>query len=97
MTIWVYRPDHPNADEFGMLPKDEAPPLSGVFHYWSDLPAYISPLGTGEITSRSQRREELKRHGLREVEPSEGPHRDGSRYQNEKFIRRHGIPVRDER
>jgi hypothetical protein len=93
MTIWVYRPDHPNANERGMVPKDEAPPVSGVFHYWSDIPAYMSPLGTGEITSRTQRKEELKRHGLREVEPSEGPHRDGSRYSNQKFIERHKIPV----
>lgn len=97
MTVFVYRPDHPNADKFGMVPKEEAPPVSGVFHYWNDIPAYVSPLGTGEITSRSQRKEELKRHGLREVSPEEGPHRDGSRYSNEKFIRKHGIPVRDER
>jgi hypothetical protein len=97
MAVFVYRPDHPNADKFGMMPKEEAPPVSGVFTYWPDIPNYVSPLGTGEITSRSQRKEELKRHGLREVEPSEGPHRDGSRYQNQNFMRKHGISVRDER
>lgn len=97
MAVFVYRPGHPDADKFGMMPKEEAPPVSGVFHFWSDIPAYISPLGTGEITSRSQRREELKRHGLREVEPSEGPHRDGSRYQSEKFMAKHGITPREER
>lgn len=32
---------------------------------------YRSPLSRAEITSRSQRREEMKRHGVREVDPSE--------------------------
>jgi hypothetical protein len=36
-----------------------------------DIKPYLSPLGTGEITSRSHRREELKRHDCREVDPSE--------------------------
>lgn len=33
--------------------------------------AYKSPLSGKEVTSRSQRREEMKIHGVREVEPSE--------------------------
>lgn len=33
--------------------------------------AYKSPLSGQEITSRSQRREEMKAHGVREVDPSE--------------------------
>ena len=36
-----------------------------------DIKPSLSPLGTGEITSRSHRREELKRHDCREVDPSE--------------------------
>ena len=37
----------------------------------SDLPAYKSPI-TGEvIEGRSARREDLKKHGCREVDPSE--------------------------
>jgi len=36
-----------------------------------DLPGYKSPLGTGWIEGRYQRREDLKRHGCREVDPSE--------------------------
>ena len=36
-----------------------------------DLPAYASPLGDGMIEGRSARREHLKRHGCREVDPSE--------------------------
>lgn len=37
----------------------------------SDLPAYMSPLGTGLIDGRRARREELKRNNCREVDPSE--------------------------
>ncbi len=45
---------------------------SRVFHYMPDMPRpYMSPLGTGEVTSRRQRREEMKRAGCREVDPSE--------------------------
>ena len=36
-----------------------------------DLPAYRSPLGTGEIDGRYARREDMKRGGCREVDPSE--------------------------
>lgn len=38
-----------------------------------DIKPYRSPLGTGEISSRSQRREDLKRNNCREVDPSERP------------------------
>lgn len=37
----------------------------------SDIPAYKSPLGTGWIEGRTARREEMKRHNVREVDPSE--------------------------
>lgn len=38
----------------------------------SDIKPYVSPLGwKHEVGSRSERREELKRHGCREVDPSE--------------------------
>lgn len=37
----------------------------------SDIKPYMSPLGTGEVSGRSQRREDLKRAGCREVDPSE--------------------------
>lgn len=32
---------------------------------------YMSPLSGREVTSRSQRREEMKQYGVREVDPSE--------------------------
>lgn len=37
----------------------------------SDIKPYLSPLGTGEVSGRRQRREELKRAGCREVDPDE--------------------------
>lgn len=36
-----------------------------------DLPAYRSPLGTGVIEGRRQRREDLARGECREIDPSE--------------------------
>ncbi len=40
-------------------------------HIISDTPAYMSPLGTGLIDGRRARREDMKRAGVREVDPSE--------------------------
>lgn len=73
-----------------LVPKSEVPLRHGVW-FWSDVPHYKSPLSGKEITSRSERREEMKRFNVREIEPSEGPHRDGSRYNNKDFMRKHGI------
>jgi hypothetical protein len=50
-----------------------------------DIPAYRSPV-TGElIEGRAARREDLKRHNCREVDPSERP-TEG--YRSEKFDRK---------
>jgi hypothetical protein len=37
----------------------------------SDLPAYMSPMGSGMIEGRAARREDMKRHNVREVAPDE--------------------------
>lgn len=37
----------------------------------SDLPAYMSPMGSGLIDGRRARREDMKRHNVREVAPDE--------------------------
>lgn len=55
----------------------------------SDLPAYMSPLGTGMIDGRAARREDLKRNNCREVDPSEYR----PKYLNENFARKHGKTV----
>lgn len=54
----------------------------------ADIPEYRSPLGTGTITSRSHRREDLKRGNCREVDPSEFK----PKYINPRFARKHGLP-----
>lgn len=51
-------------------PEVERSPLASP-QVMRDIPEYKSPLGTGLITSRSQRREDLKRGDCREVDPSE--------------------------
>lgn len=55
----------------------------------SDIKPYMSPLGTGEISGRTQRREDLKRGGCREVDPSE--HRPT--FKTEKWAKRFGREV----
>ena len=66
--------------EWYSRPKVKAPNIM------RDIETYKSPLGTGEITSRSHRREDLKRGGCREVDPSEF----NAVYHNPKFARRLG-------
>lgn len=52
-----------------------------------DLPEYISPITRRPVDGRAARREELKRNGCREVDPSEFK----VEYQNKRFIEKHGI------
>ncbi len=57
----------------------------------SDLPDYVSPLGTGVISGRAARREDLKRHGCREVDPSEFV----ADYRNARLERRYSKRARN--
>ena len=65
-----YRYDHETGKmvEVGEQTKAAGPYIRG------DIPAYVSPLGTGVIDGRSARREDMKRGNVREVDPSERPH-----------------------
>lgn len=58
-------------------------------HIIRDIPAYKSPLGTGWIEGRAARREEMKKHNVREVDPGEW--RGG--FRNPDFARRIGREV----
>lgn len=71
-----------------VLKSEAGPPAGQGPNIIRDLPAYKSPLGTGWVDGRAARREELKRHGCREVEPSEFK----PVYHNERFARKHGLP-----
>lgn len=53
-----------------------------------DLPEYISPVTGRPVDGRTERREEMKRHNLREVEPSEFK----PCYRNPDFVKKHNIP-----
>lgn len=60
----------------------------------SDIPEYPSPV-TGEmITSRSQRRDDLKRHGCEEYEPSLSPTK--GKFRNPNFCKKRGLEVSEE-
>lgn len=76
-----------------------APGPERVFPFvMSDTPAYKSPIGTGLIDGRAARREDLKRSGCREVDPSEVR----PTYVNKEFAKKigrewHGPDVRAQR
>ena len=57
-----------------------------------DIPEYMSPVGSGLITSRSQRREDLKRHDCVEAPP-----RKRRGYKNARFAAKHGLPLNEDR
>lgn len=63
---WIY--DHERG-EMVQIDADTAPVAQ--IHIVSDLPEYRSPVTGLPIDGRAARREDLKRHGCREVDPSE--------------------------
>jgi hypothetical protein len=63
-------------------------PQSGPY-IMRDTPAYISPVTRKMIDGRAARREDLKRSGCREVDPSEWK----PIYRNPEFAKKHGKEV----
>jgi hypothetical protein len=57
----------------------------------SDIPEYRSPIDGKLITSRSTRREDLKKNGCVEWEPSLSKRSGG--LGNPKFAAKHGLPL----
>lgn len=53
-----------------------------------DIPEYRSPIDGSLITSRSQRREDLKRNDCVEVDP---PKKRG--FKNARFAKKHNLPL----
>lgn len=53
-----------------------------------DIDEYLSPCGTGLITSRSSRREDLKRNNCVEAPP-----RKRRGFKNPRFAAKHGLPL----
>jgi hypothetical protein len=58
----------------------------------SDITEYRSPIDGRPITSRSERREDLKRNGCVAAEPRPA-HKRG--YRNPRFAVKRGLPLRD--
>jgi len=59
-----------------------------------DIPEYRSPIDGRPITSRSARREDLKRNNCVEYEPSLSPTK--GRIRNKRFAAKHGLSVSEE-
>lgn len=68
MTRYIYRDGEWRDRDGNPMPVPERIVAPRIH---SDLPAYMSPLGTGMIDGRRARREDLKRNNCREVDPSE--------------------------
>lgn len=60
----------------------------------SDIPAYRSPIDGRVISSRSERRDDLKRNNCVEFEPSMSPTK--GKFRNKDFCEKRGLKVADE-
>lgn len=63
--------------------------------YMPDIPHYASPVGGEMITSRSQRREDLKRNNC--IEAGDLPRLNDGYMRSEKFARKHNLPWEGDR
>lgn len=63
--IWISGEGWVDSSEFARPEPVNAP------YVWGDLPEYISPLSMKPVDGRRARREEMKIHNVREVDPSE--------------------------
>jgi hypothetical protein len=57
-----------------------------------DIPDYRSPIDGRVIGSRSEKREDLRRNGCVEWEPSLSPTKGKPVFKNERFARKHNLP-----
>lgn len=62
----------------------------------SDIPEYRSPIDGKPITSRSERREDLKRNNCVEWEPSLSPTKGERKFKNPHFCKKRGLQVAEE-
>lgn len=65
-----------------------------VPHIISDIPEYRSPIDGRVIHSRSDRRDDMKRHGCVEYEPSMSPTK--GKIRNKQFAAKRGLQVSEE-
>lgn len=60
----------------------------------SDIPEYRSPIDGRPITSRSERRDDLKRNNCVEYEPSLSPTK--GKIRNKRFAKKYGLQVSED-
>lgn len=60
----------------------------------SDIPEYRSPIDGKLITSRSQRREDLKANNC--IDARELPSPTGGKFRNKRFCEKYGLPLSEE-
>jgi len=72
---------------------DRARPIA-VPYIMSDIPEYRSPVDGRVIGSRTQRRDDLKRNGCVEYEPSISPTK--GKIRNKAFAQKRGLKVSEE-
>ena len=63
-------------------------------HVISDIPDYASPIDGRMITSRSERRDDLKRNNC--VDARDFPSPTGGKYRNKEFCAKRGLQVAEE-
>ncbi len=64
------------------------------FQIIKPMPEYRSPIDGRMITTKHERREDLKRNGCYEYEPTASP--TGGKIKNKDFARRRGLQVSEE-
>lgn len=88
---WVNK----STGEAMLSPEEQSRPISMPMII-SDIPEYTSPIDGRMITSRSQRRDDLKRNNCVEYEPSLSPTKGQAKFRNKAFAEKRGLTVSEE-
>lgn len=76
-----------------MLSDEERARPPSIPYVISDIPTYLSPIDGRPITSRSERRDDLKRNNCVEYEPSLSPTKGKREFRNAEFCQKRGLEV----
>lgn len=96
MATYVYREGRYVDKHTGlpMLSEDDMKRPVSMPMIISDIPEYTSPIDGRVITSRSARRDDLKRNNCVEYEPSMSPTK--GKYRSPEFCKKRGLQVSEE-
>lgn len=96
MTLYIFRDGRyvdKRTGEPMLTDEDRAKPVQCPMII-SDIPEYRSPIDGRLITSRSERRDDLKRNNCVEYEPSLSPTK--GKIRNKAFAKKRGLQVSEE-